>query len=150
MIDALFMGPTATAVAEALRAAGTDRGEVAVVGPVRLGRALGERGYEVVQIVDKPRTRLGAIARQVHAAPENLPLAEGELAAVVARGGHQDDWQRLVGEWQRVIADGGALVLVARAAAHEMARRALCSGLAGVEQRRIGGQVITSGAVIKV
>lgn len=150
MIDVLFPGWTAGAVVDALRAAGVRGGSVAVLGPVRLGRALAERGYEIVQIVDRPRSRTGAIARQVRAEPGSLPLEDGELAAVVASGVEQGAWQVLLAEWSRVVMDGGVLVLVDRAQPAEMTRRALCGGLAGIEQRRAGRKVITSGCVTKV
>lgn len=150
MISALFISWTAGAVVDALRAAGVRGGSVAVIGPVRLGRALAERGYEVVQIVDRPRARAGAIARQVQAQAASLPLDDGELAAVVASGAVRGAWQVHLAEWSRVVMDGGALVLVDRAQPAEMTRRALCGGLAGVEQRRAGRKIVTSGWVTKV
>jgi SAM-dependent methyltransferase len=153
VIDAIFIGSTTSAVTEALRSAGVRSGAVAVIGPPRLGRALGERGYEIVQVVGRPRPRPrgNAIARQVQAPPASLPLADGELAALVADGaGRGDDWQTLLAEWSRVVRDGGVLVLVDRAPPAEMARRALCSGLTEIEQRRAGRKIVTSGCVAKV
>ena len=152
VIDAIFIGATTSAVTEALQSAGVRSGAVAVIGPPRLGRALGERGYEIVQIVDRPRPRprTSAIARQVHAPPASLPLADSELAALVAGGAGGGDWQALLAEWSRVVRDGGVLVLVDRAPPAEMARRALCSGLTEIEQRRAGRKVVTSGCVAKL
>lgn len=152
VLDAIFIGSTTSAVTEALLSAGVRAGAVAVIGPPRLGRALGERGYEIVQVVDRPRPRPrnGAIARQVQAAPASLPLADGELIALVAGGAGNDGWEALLAEWSRVVRDGGVLVLVDRAAPAEMARRALCSGLTAIEQRRAGRKVVTSGCVAKL
>jgi SAM-dependent methyltransferase len=153
VLDAIFIGSTTSAVTEALRSAGVRSGAVAVIGPQRLGRALGERGYEIVQVVDRPRPRPrgNAIARQVQAVPASLPLADGELAALVAGGaGSGDDWQTLLAEWSRVVRDGGVVVLVDRAPPAEMARRALCSGLTEIEQRRAGRKIVTSGCVAKL
>lgn len=151
VLDAIFIGPTTSTVTEALQAAGARAGAVAVIGPVRLGRALADRGYEIVQIVDKPRARSGAIARQLLASPASLPLGDGELVAVVARGaGMRQDWESLFAEWSRVVRDRGVLVLVDRAPAAEMARRALCGGLTEIEQRRTGRKVVTSGCITKL
>jgi hypothetical protein len=153
VIDSIFIGSTTSAVSEALQAAGAPRGPVAVIGPLRLGRALAERGYEIVQIVERERSRGGGIARQVQATPASLPLADGELAALVAGGaGRGDDWQALLAEWSRVVMDRGVIVLVDRARAQptEMARRALCSGLTEIEQRRAGRKIVTSGCVARL
>lgn len=152
VIDAIFIGSTTSAVTEALHAAGVRSGAVAVIGPPRLGRALGERGYEIVQVVDRPRPRPrgNAITRQIQALPASLPLVDGELAALVAGGADGDDWQALLAEWSRVVRDRGVLVLVDRAPPAEMARRALCSGLTEIEQRRAGRKIVTSGCVAKL
>lgn len=152
MIDAIFIGSTTSAVTEALQSAGVRSGAVAVIGPPRLGRALGERGYEIVQVVDRPRPRprSNAIARQVQAPPASLPLVDGELAALVAGGAGHGDWETLLAEWSRVVRDGGVLVLVDRAPPAEMARRALCCGLTEIEQRRAGRKIVTSGCVAKL
>ncbi|WP_428265150.1 class I SAM-dependent methyltransferase [Haliangium sp.] len=151
MLDSLFVGSAAGAIDDALAAAGVDGGPVAVVGPLRLGRALAERGREVVQIVARPYKRGGAIARQVQAAPGALPLDDDSLRAVVAiEAGQRPDWDALLAEWRRVLADRGALVLIDRAAPIDMTRRALCGGLADIEQRRSGRKVVTSGRIIKL
>lgn len=152
MIDAIFIGSTTSAVTEALQSAGLWDGVVAVLGTPRLGRALGERGYEIVQVVDRPRTRprSSAITRQVQALPASLPLADGELAGLVAGDANGGDWDTLLAEWSRVVRDGGVIVIVDRAPPAEIARRALCSGLTEIEQRRAGRKVVTSGCVAKL
>lgn len=151
MLDSLLAGPLAGVVADALAAAGVGSGPIAVVGPIRLGRALAERGHEVVYVGAKAHTRNGAIARQVQAAPNALPLAHDELAGLVATEANpRADWNGLLAEWQRVVHEGGALVLVARAVPTEMTHRALCCGLTDIEQRRAGRRVITSGRVLKL
>jgi hypothetical protein len=151
VIDAIFIGATTSAVTEALQSAGLWDGVVAVLGTPRLGRALGERGYEIVQVLDRPRPRpRSTIARQVQAQPASLPLADGELAALVAGGANGNDWDTLLTEWSRVVRDGGVIVIVDRAPPPEMARRALCSGLTEIEQRRAGRKMVTSGCVAKL
>jgi len=58
-----------------------------------------------------------------------------------------DDWEAALREWTRVVRDGGAIIFVDRGHASEASRRALCSGLTELEQRRSGRLVVTSGLV---
>lgn len=145
------MGQTAGAVAEALRPATAGAGPIAVIQKLRLARALAERGHEVIQVMDGQGGRVRAGEHRVQAQPEALPMGEGELSAVVGLGmGQRDDWETLLKEWRRVVADGGIVVSVDRAPPTELTRRLLCAGLSEIEQRRAGGQTITSGRVIRL
>jgi hypothetical protein len=131
MLSLLFVTQTVEAIDEALRSAGVGagKGRVAVIGPPRVKRALAGRGHEVV----------------------SLPAEEGSLAGVVGFGaGARADWEALLADWIRGLGDGGALVLVDRAKATELSRRALCGGLAEIQQRRSGRTWVTSGLVTRV
>ena len=146
MLSRLFVTPTALAIDEALRSAGVraGAGRVAVIGPARVGRALAGRGHEVVQIVVRPGETPALTATEI-------AHADGGLAGVVGFGdGVRDDWSALLAGWARGLGDGGALVLVDRAPATELSRRALCGGLAEIQQRRAGRTWITSGLVTRV
>ena len=147
------MGKTAGIVAESLTAVTTAAGArpIAVIHQPRLGRALAERGYDIVQILERDKGRARAGERRVLAQPEALPLEDGELSAVVGLDlGLRDDWEALLGEWTRVVGDGGVLVMLDRAPLIELTRRALCGGLTEIEQRRAGRKVITSGRVTRL
>lgn len=137
-------------VADALASAwvGRSSGPVAVLGSIRLSRALATRGYEVVHLGAKPQKRIGAVTRQLKATPDALPLPDRNLAALVVTGADaRAAWDRAMAEWQRVVTEGGALVLIARASPVEGTQRALCGQLADIEQRRSGRRVVTSGRV---
>ena len=138
MLSRLFVTPTALAIDEALRSAGVraGAGRVAVIGPARVGRALAGRGHEVVQIVVRPGETPALTATEI-------AHADGGLAGVVGFGaGVRDDWSALLAGWARRPAD--------RAPATELSRRALCGGLAEIQQRRAGRTWITSGLVTRV
>lgn len=131
MLSRLFVTQTVEAIDEALRSAGVGvgKGRVAVIGPPRVRRALAGRGHDVV----------------------SMPADDGSLAGVVGFGaGAREDWAALLADWSRGLGDGGALVLVDRAPAAEVSRRALCGGLAEIQQRRTGRTWVTSGLVTRI
>ena len=75
-------------------------------------------------------------------------IATGSIAAVIGVDVASDDgWEAALREWTRVVRDGGAIIFVDRGHAPEASRRALCSGLTELEQRRSGRLVVTSGLV---
>ncbi len=145
---ALFLNQTVDAVEAALAGAGTS-GRIAVIDWPRLSARLAERGREVLTIAGKPRSLRRATGERLYGDIARLPLTDGALGAVVAPGvGERDDWEAVMGELSRALGDGGALVMVDRAPATELTRRALCGGLVEVEQRVAGRTVVTSGRVM--
>lgn len=148
MLDRLFLGATTDAVSDALRAA--PAGPIAVIGAPALARALGERGTAALAIGAASRglRRLRPPATPVYGREDAPPVAARALAALVGVGaGDRPDWADLLAAWSRAVRDGGMLVLVDRAAPTELARRALCGGLAEPQQRVAGRTVVTSGIV---
>ena len=152
VLDRFLIGPAVEAVVEALRAAPT--GPIAVVGQPRLARKLGERGVSVLA-VGEPSD--GRALRKLKAVPpaqareDALPLGDRSLAALIGWGsGARADWAEVLAEWSRAIADGGLLVMVDRGAPTELSRRALCAGLAELQQRPAGRLVVTSGIVTDI
>jgi len=150
VFEGLFLARTLAAVDSALRAAAvaTER-PLAVVGNVRLGRAMAERRHHVLIIANDQkalrRLKRGAVVCGDLGA---LPLADRTLGALIGLGaGGRDDWEPLLAHWSRTVVDGGALVLVDRAPGTEMSRRALCAGLGEIQQRSAGRVVVTSGRV---
>jgi hypothetical protein len=124
---ALFSGHAAAEVEEVIGAEGVT-GPVAVLGSGRLARRLGQRGREVVEVVDP------------------AGLEEARYSAVVAGGlARAEDWQEELGRWCRAVVPGGLIVLVDRGQATELSRRALCGGLTSIAQRAAGRVVVTSG-----
>ncbi len=147
---ALFLGQTVDAIEAALAGAGA-AGRVGVIDWPKLGARLGERGREVLTIAGKPRSLRRVAGARLYGDITRLPLADGALGAVVAPGvGERDDWEAVLGELSRALGDGGALVMVDRAPATELTRRALCGGLVNIEQRVAGRTVITSGRVLSL
>ncbi len=143
----MFSGQTAHRVADAIRAAGID-GWIAVVGDVGLARAIGDDGKHVIAIARSARELRRARGARVRAGVDALPLGERALAAIVASGlAEIDAWQPILSAWCAMVADRGLIVLVDRAEPTEIARRALCGGLAELEQRRAGRAVVTCGRV---
>ena len=140
MLDGLFVTPAVTAIAEAL---GSAAGPIAVVGNAKLATALAAR-REVVAIGLSAR----AAKRLTNALADLSSIEERSLAAVIGVDVAVDDgWELTLRDWQRVVRDGGALVMVDRGHAAEASRRALCGGLTELEQRHAGRSVITSGLV---
>src|SRR5213075_3008813 len=118
--------------------AGAD-GQLVVVGNAKLAQALG--GIPVGLSARAAKKLAGALA-------DTSTLASGSCAAVIGVDiATSDDWEAALREWSRVVADGGAIVLVDRGHAPEASRRALCGGLSEIEQRHVGRAVVTSGLV---
>ena len=142
MLDGLFVTPAVTAITEALVSAKAE-GSLAVIGNARLATAL-SNGREVIPVALSARA-----ARKLPKAIADLATVEpASLAAVIAMGlATDDDWERALRGWTRVVRDGGAIVFVDRGHPHEASRRALCGGLTEIQQRRAGRSVITSGLV---
>jgi hypothetical protein len=149
MFGALFITQTVDAVDAALAA--SDRaGAVGVFGLPRLAHALAARGRRVVVFAPRPRSLRRVAGDRVYASAAALPVAEGALSAWVAVGEVEGDGVARVVEWSRAVRDGGLVILVDRAPAVELSRRALCGGLAEIEQREAGRTVVTSGVVVKL
>jgi hypothetical protein len=149
MLSNLFVAQTIAAVQEALGSATVD-GTVVVVGQPRLARGLAEYRQSVVTIADRSRP-LRRSPHPVCAVAAQMPLGDGLVAALVGAGvGERDDWVTVLAEWSRAVCDGGALVLVDRQVPSEVGRRALCGGLAEIQQRQAGRTVVTSGLVTRL
>lgn len=150
MLDRWFLGPALDATAEALRSA--PAGTIAVVDQPHLARGLADRGLPVVAIDADTRPlkkRRGPAA--VRGRGDLLPLADRALGALVGWGaGTRADWGAILVEWSRAVKDGGVIVMVDRAPSIELSRRALCGGLAELQQRPAGRLVVTSGLVTAV
>lgn len=146
MLDGLFLGAAIDAVAEAL---GEVEGPIAVVGQPRLGRALAERGLDVIVVEDEAKPLKKLKTAKMVARGDALPVADHALGALVGWGaGTRADWAVVLAEWSRAVADGGVVVMVDRAPSTELSRRALCSGLCELQQRPAGRLVVTSGLVM--
>ncbi len=143
MLGALFVAPAAHAVAEALQSAKAE-GPLAVVGHAKLAVALVKQKRHVIAIGvgDRAAKKLpGALA-------DFSEIADRSLAAVIGiEVATDEEWQLALCTWTRVVRDGGAIVFVDRGHAPEASRRALCSGLTELEQRRSGRIIVTSGLV---
>jgi hypothetical protein len=145
MFDRWLVAGTAPVIESALASIGPARGApIAVLGDARLARALASRGRAV--------TLAGADARATRKLPAGVTVVDAvpdrSAAAHVALGaGERDDWEAVIAEWSRAVVDGGGLVLVDRAPAMELSRRALCAGLSALEQRVAGRWIVTSGLV---
>jgi hypothetical protein len=152
MLGALFLTQTVEAIDEALRTAGVDRGRpVAVIGAPRVGRALAARGYQILLVDPRPRSLKRGDGPRCYASLDELPIADAPLAGLVGvDAGSAVEWSALLGAWSRSLVDGGAMVLVDKVAATEVSRRALCGGLAEIQQRRAGRTVVTSGLVTRL
>lgn len=145
MLDGLFVTPAVTAITEALASAAVpaDAGPIAIVGDARIAAALAQ-SRDVIPIGLPPR----AAKKLPRHLPDTSSLEAGSLPALVGAGIATDDaWIETLRAWVRVVRDGGAIVFVDRGHPQEASRRALCAGLAELEQRRAGRAVITSGLV---
>jgi hypothetical protein len=142
VLDGLFVTPAVTAITEALVSAHAE-GAIAVIGNAKLAVALGA-AREVIPVGLSARA-----AKKLRGAARDLAAIEpASLAAVVGTDlAAAGDWEAALRAWSRVVRDGGVVVIVDRGPPHEASRRALCSGLTEIEQRRAGRAVITSGLV---
>jgi hypothetical protein len=152
VLGALFLTQTVEAIDDALRSAGVASGRpVAVIGSPRLGRALAARGHQIILIDARPGSLKRGDGLRCYGSPTALPIADGGLAGLVGvEAGSAEDWSALLAEWSRSLVDGGAMVLVDKVAATEVSRRALCGGLAEIQQRRAGRTVVTSGLITRI
>jgi hypothetical protein len=151
VLGSLFIAHLVDAVSAAL--APMDRADpIAVIGPPRLARALVDRGHKVIFVAAKLKSLRRVEGARLYGAASALPIADGAVAATVtvAADPGDDDWAEALREWCRVVSDGGLLVMVERAARVELSRRALCAGLADVQQREAGRNIVTSGVVVKL
>lgn len=143
MLDGLFVTPSVTAIAEALSSARAG-GKLAVVGNAKLATALADKDREVLAIGLSPR----AAKKLTNALADLSNIEAASLDAVIGVDVAVDDgWELTLRDWQRVVRDGGMIVLVDRGHAEQASRRALCAGLTEIEQRHVGRVVVTSGLV---
>jgi hypothetical protein len=143
VLEALFVTPSVTAIAEALASARAT-GKLAVIGNAKLAAALTGGDREVLPIGLSPR----AAKKLTNALADLSGLEDGGLDAVIGVDVAVDDgWELTLRDWKRVVRDGGAIVMVDRGRAPEASRRALCAGLTELEQRHVGRVVVTSGLV---
>ncbi len=155
VFDGLFLASTVTAVSAALRAADPDPARpIAVVGDLRLARALVDRGHKVLIVAQAGDARgLRRLEKRgrgagVQAAADALPVRDRSLAAVVGVGAASSErGDATIVEWSRGVVDGGPVILGARVDAADVSRLALCAGLCEIEQRAAGRGVVTSGLV---
>jgi hypothetical protein len=139
----LFVAPAVTAIFEALDSAHAD-GKLAVISNARLATALREGERDVLPIGMSQR----AAKKLTNALADLSSIEERSLAGVIGVDIAGDDgWELTLRDWQRVVRDGGAIVMIDRGRAPEAARRALCAGMTELEQRHAGRMVITSGLV---
>ena len=140
MLDGLFVTPAVTSIEEAL---GNRGRAIAVVGNAKLASALADKfAVTPVGMTDRAAKKLTNVIA------DTTSLAAHSLDAVIGVDIADDDnWKDTLREWNRVVRDGGTVVLVDRGREAEASRRALCAGLCELEQRRAGKTVITSGLV---
>jgi hypothetical protein len=146
MLEGLFVTPSVTAIIEALGSplgSSREEGPIAVVGNAKLAEALGgKREVIAVGVSERAAKKLGKTL------PDLATIEAGSLAAVIGVDlASAETGPATLREYARVVRDGGAVILVDRGHAPEASRRALCAGLAEIEQRRAGRTVITSGLV---
>jgi hypothetical protein len=145
MLDRWLVAGAAPAIEAALASiAPAKDGAIAVIGDARLARALASRGRGV--------TLTGVDAAATRKLPANVTVTDalpdrGAAAVIGCGAGDRDDWEAVLAAWSRAVVDGGGLVLVDRAPATELSRRALCAGLTALEQRVAGRWLVTSGLV---
>jgi hypothetical protein len=145
VFDRFLSAGAAPAIAAALASIAPARdASVTVIGDARLARALASKGRAVNLHGADPRTvkKVGAGVTVTDALPDR-----GAAAVIACGAGDRDDWEEQLAGWSRAVVDGGGLVLVDRAPAIELSRRALCAGLTALEQRVTGRWIVTSGLV---
>lgn len=143
MFGGLFKAPVVQAVQQALATGGAS-GLLLVVGDAALATALGGTAADISTRAAKRQPRVIGGART------SLEAPDGQFDAVIGAGAATDAiGAALLAEWSRLIRDGGLLVMVDRADETAATRRALCAGLADIEQRVVGRTVVTSGFVTR-
>ena len=143
MLGGLFIAPAVGAVFEALDSAHAE-GKLAVIGHAKLFKALVDAKRDALPIGLSAR----AAKRLTNALADLSAIEDRSLAAVIGVDVALDDgWELALRDWQRVVRDGGAIVMIDRGRAPEASRRALCAGLSELEQRHVGRVVVTSGLV---
>ena len=149
----LFSSQTVDAVEAAIRASGVT-GRVAVLGNPRLAKGMCRRGRDVIYVSSSLRSlsRYGTeCGARICGSDDRLPLADASVDVVVGLGlAEQQDWQATIDSWACAASPHGLIVMVDKAPACELSRRALCGGLTNVEQRRAGRQLVTSGRVCRL
>lgn len=149
VFPSLFKRTTIAAIAGALDPAAMCQGAIAVLGDARIGRGLEQRGYRVVLVGDRPRSTRRTSALPTYERLDQLPRDQALAGLVGADIGQRDDWDEALAGWIAAVTGGGAIVLVDRAPAADMTRRALCSGLVDIGQRQAGRTIVTSGRVTR-
>jgi SAM-dependent methyltransferase len=152
LLGSLFIGQTVTAIEEALASAKID-GVVGVVEQLKIGSALSSDGRDVVLFSSNAKALKKHGDKGVLGSRESLPVDDASLDALVGfelGAVSEDEWETILAEWSRVTRDGGVLILVDKAAPTEMTRRALCGGLAEIQQRAAGRTTVTSGLVTRI
>lgn len=145
MFDRWLIAGAAAAVEAAIQSIAPARGgAIAVVGEPRLARLLSRPGRNVTLVAGDAKERPSS-ERDV--AVVDALAADSYAAVVGCHVGARADWEPAIAAWSRAVVDGGGLVLVDRAPRMELSRRALCGGLAALEQRVSGRWVVTSGLV---
>jgi hypothetical protein len=149
MLSGLFVAPAVAAVAEALQSARAGEGMLAVIGNAKLAAQLAkQRPSHGVLGVSLGERAAKKTPKDVQPVEDLAGVEPASLAAVIGCDVTTDEnWERTLLEWTRVVRDGGAVVFVDRGRAPEASRRALCAGLTELEQRRVGRLVVTSGLV---
>ncbi len=150
MLSSLFITQVVSEVGHLLETSGTgDR--VVVCDQSRFGRALAASGVSVVLLASKRRSLRRGTGGRVQGHASQLPLAAASVSALVSFGlGHREAWLPFLAEWSRAVRENGRIVLVDKSPPAELTRRALCGGLANIEQCHAGRYVITSGTVTKL
>jgi hypothetical protein len=142
VLDGLFVTPAVTAITDALASARATDGIIVVVGHAKLAQALKEK-RDVVAVGLSPRA-----AKKLGSTADTTAMDAKSVAAVIGIDiANNETWAATLGEWTRVVRDGGAVVLVDKGKPEETSRRALCAGLTEIEQRHAGSRIITSGLV---
>lgn len=152
MLGSLFIGQTVEAVDEALASANVE-GVIGVLDQTKIGAALAAKGRQIVQFSSKKKSLRKLGGKRLYGTRESLPVADASLDAVIGfdiGAVSEDDWELILREWTRATRDGGVLVLVDKAGATELTRRALCGGLAEIQQRSAGRTTVTSGLVTRL
>ncbi|MGE0867492.1 MAG: hypothetical protein AB7P03_02940 [Kofleriaceae bacterium] len=154
MLEGLFVTPVVAAIAEALGSSQRGgkpgeklAGKVAVLGDAKVAQALAA-SCDVVAIAIPARNakKLGDIATL---AALDDSIADRSFACVIgSMVATDEEWPATLARWRRVVREGGTIVMVDRGHATEASRRALCTGLGDIQQRRAGRSVVTSGVVM--